>query len=108
MLGGLALRARLTARRIAFVVVGGVLLTIGVCFFVAAIWSLIAAAFGPVAASAVLGAIFCGLGLLFFALAPRSMRSRSPVVPAPTSGTMVLDAFFSGLRLGQKLRRPRR
>lgn len=87
-------------RRAAMMIAGALLLAVGIGFLTAAGWLLLADAFGPLVAAAVLAGIYGGTGLVLLALAGRAPPPQPlPATPAtaPESGIgMAVDAFVFG------------
>jgi hypothetical protein len=108
--------ARITARRGALLAAGGVMIAVGAGFVLAAIWVLIAQAYGPVAASLGVAGLLTGIGLVLIALAPRQPVLATPAqylrVRAATAGAFrptgqlppVAEAFLFGISIALQLR----
>ncbi|WP_209427356.1 hypothetical protein [Pararhodobacter sp. SW119] len=115
-------RARWHTRDIALAVIGGALLLVGLGFFLAAAWTLIAEHYSGLIASASIGGVFFGVGLIVLAL---RRREPAPVLPTldehlraeaarrgvpPPGGQlpMLVEAFVFGVHTYLQIRKRRR
>jgi hypothetical protein len=105
-------RARKGARRAGLLLVSGLLLAIGMGFVSVAIWIVTAAAWSPLVAALLLGAIHLGAGgiVLYLAL-PSHEPAGSPSEAQPSGETApfppLAEAFVFGLDTALRLRRAR-
>lgn len=109
LLTGLKLQARAAARRAGFSVIGSLFLLVGLGFLTAAGWIVLADRRDALFAALVIGGIYVGIGLIFFALASRRYV-RVPVAPPPTGAygprlytyavPALLEAFMVGISAG--------
>lgn len=81
-------KAKWHTRRARIAVIGGVLLSIGGGFLVAAIWMILAAEFSPLMANIVLAGLFIGAGLI---VVSRYNAEAEPRIPS-ASETLRADA----------------
>jgi hypothetical protein len=101
MLASVKYAAAHAVRKAALLTVGLLLLGVGLAFLTAAMWIVLSAAFGTLVAAAVLGAAYCGLGLIVIVLGSQP-RVRHPVA-APTVGhSPLMQAFLAGLQAGSR------
>ena len=98
MFAGVKYAAASAARKAALMIAGLLLLGIGLAFLTAAMWMVLSMAYGTLTAAAVLGAVFCGIGLIVLALAS-SPRRRHVAPPHPAKNPL-MDAFLAGLQAG--------
>ena len=104
------------------VTVGVLLLLTGGAFLVAAIWTLLADQFSPLAASSICAALFIGSGLVVLAVCNTLSEPRIPplrqrvqeeadrVRPDPPSGEYpaLMEAFLFGIATYERVRKQRR
>ena len=105
-------RARKGARRAGLLLTSGLLLAVGMGFVSAAIWMVTAAAWSPLVAALLLGAIYIGAGgiVLYLALpSQESAASRSEAQPTDEVAPYppLAEAFVFGLDTALRLRRAR-
>lgn len=118
----LRLKAAWHGRRIVLAAVSGVLLTIGVAFLCAALWSALRNGFGPVVASLCLGGLFLVTALIVYLISRtppqphvpsleeqvRLERAAGKPYPQPGQVVALLDAVFFGMDVYTRLRNRRR
>ncbi len=110
-------------RRTALAAIAGVMLAIGGAFLIAAVWSAVAAEFGPVIASLALALLFILIAIVLLVMRrskpepqipsfqEQVARARATGKPYPDPDRLpaLLDAFLFGMNLYLRLRdRPRR
>ena len=89
-----------TTSRLAFAVAGAGLTLAGAILLIHAGWAVLALAYGPIWATAIVGTALAGVGGLMILAARKSHRP--PPQPAPAAA--LLGAFFEGLRAGRATR----
>jgi apolipoprotein N-acyltransferase len=112
-------RARLAARAAAFTVAGVVFAMTGLAFLTVALWLGLAQYQSALFASAIVGAMYLVLGVVFFLLAGKKrLRAQHGVHPAPITGQppvagqydpffRMAEGFAVGMAAGRAARRPR-
>jgi len=109
-----------SARRAAFLAAGGLCIAIGGGFLLSALWLIVAAQFGPVAASLVLAALLFGAGLIVLAMAPPAPTLPTPAERLREAGAQgtayrpsghlppLAEAFLFGISVALQIRSRRR
>jgi hypothetical protein len=92
----LGLFARATARRTAIGVAGGALVAVGAGFLLAAVWLVLAQAFGPLAACLVIAALLMGAGALLMLVRPPAPRLSDPMHRLGAAGLPVDPRLGAG------------
>lgn len=109
MLQSLQYTVQSAAKRAALSTLAGLMMVVGLGFLTTALFILIASTHGALFATAVIGGIYFGLGLILLALATSSRRHtmRHPPVVDPTAALIaqVTEGFITGLNAGRATRR---
>ncbi len=109
MLQSLQYTAQRAAKRAALSTLAGLMMIVGLGFLTTALFLLIASTQGALFATAVIGAIYFGLGLILMAVALPSRRHVPQHPPAMhTTASMiaqVTEGFVTGLNAGRAARR---
>ena len=118
----LRLRAEWQGRRIALAAAAGLLVTAGVAFLCAALWTALREGFGPIVASLSLGGLFLLAALIVFFIRRvrpepyipsfeeqlRIERAAGKPYPQPSQVAALFDAMIVGMNLYLRLRDRRR
>lgn len=111
---------RVSTRRGLVLAAGAILIAVGAGFVVAALWLMLAQAFGPIQANLGLAAILVGAGLVALALAPRQpplpvpeerlrVKAVQSLLFRPSGGQPpLLEALLFGLSVAMQIRANRR
>lgn len=98
-------RMRWRAGNAGLFLAGGALVTVGAAFLVSALWGILARAYGPELASAIIGGVLVGLGLIVMALRRAPPPPPPPPLPSQKSALPpLMDAFLLGFSTWMTIR----